>query len=162
MNLEPIRLNFGAYYQFWCIGPDGRLKWYDGFKNVVPNLGGADALDKYLAGVTYTAAWYMGLKGTGTPQLTDTLASHATWSEVNPYTGNRPAVTWNAASGKSKASQTVAFSITAAGPTTVAGGFLCTVNTGTSGLLFSAGDFTQGNKSVTTGDTINAVVTVTC
>jgi hypothetical protein len=38
---------------------------------------------------------------------------------------------------------------------TIAGAFLCSVNSGTSGILFSAGDFTGGDKIVDSGDTLS-------
>jgi hypothetical protein len=38
---------------------------------------------------------------------------------------------------------------------TIAGAFLCSVSSGTSGILFSAGDFTGGDKIVDSGDTLS-------
>ncbi len=43
--------------------------------------------------------------------------------------------------------------------TTVAGAFLATVASGTSGILFSEGDFTGGDKLVANGDTLNVTYT---
>jgi hypothetical protein len=42
---------------------------------------------------------------------------------------------------------------------TIAGAFLCTVDSGTSGILFSAGDFTGGDNLVDSGDTLNVTYT---
>ena len=147
------------HYAFECRGADGELKWTEDFENTVVTGGADDLLDKYFAGSAYTAAWYLGLKGTGTAAATDTLASHGTWVEVNPYTGNRPALSFASASARSKVATAVSYSITLAGPTTVAGAFTSSVNTGTAGILYSAGDFAT-SRSVVSGDTLNCTLTV--
>ncbi len=145
------------HYDVECIGADGVLKWAESFDNLVTTGGKDDLLDKYFAGSAYTAAWYLGLKGTGTAAAGDTMASHATWSEVNPYTGNRPALSWSAASAGSKAATVVSYSITSSA--TVAGAFTATSNTGTTGILYSAGDFGT-SRSVVSGDTLNVTLTL--
>jgi hypothetical protein len=153
----------GVYFAE-CRGPDGVLKWTDTFYNTVMTLGKNDLLDKYLAGSGYTASFFMGLKSTGTAVIGDTLASHASWTEVGGTNApaysqaTRPAPSWSAASGGSKAtSASVTFSITSSG--TVAGAFLVTSNSTkdntATGILFSAGDFTGGSKTVANGDTLS-------
>jgi hypothetical protein len=150
-----------------CHDKDGNLKWEDTFDNVVTTVGGNDMLDKYLAGSAYTAAFYLGLISsvgyTGAPVIGDTAASHATWTEAgatnNPtYSqGARPTAAWSAASAKSKAlSSALAYTITGAGGT-IKGSFLSTVATkdSTTGVLFSAGLFSGGDKVVTAGDTVS-------
>lgn len=145
-------------YRVECVGADGRVKWVEEFSNLVTTAGKNDLMTKYFKGSTYTAAWYLGLKGTGSAAVGDTLASHAGWSEVNPYSGNRPAITFGTASGGSlAASSAVSYSIT--GSATVAGAFVASANTGTSGTLYSAGDFTAA-RSVVSGDTLNVTPTV--
>lgn len=135
------------------------VQWKETFHNLVTNEGRNDILTKYFKGSSYTAAWYLGLKGTGSAAAGDTLASHAGWSEVTPYSGNRPAITWGTASSQSlAASSAVSYSIT--GTSTVAGAFISSVNTGTSGILYSAGDF-GASRSVASGDTLNVTPTVT-
>lgn len=146
-------------YDVVCTGADGVEKWRDGFDNLVTTVGKNDLLDKYFKGSAYTAAWFLGLKGSGAPVVGDTLASHASWSEVNPYTGNRPAITFGTSASGSNTATAVSYAITLAGPTTVAGGFVSSVNTGTAGILYSAGDFSSA-RSVAAGDTLNVTLTV--
>ena len=135
-----------------------KLKWEDTFHNLVTNAGRNDVIDKYFKGSSYTAAWYLGLKGTGSAAAADTLASHGGWSEVTPYSGNRPAITFGSTSSQSNTASAVSISINATA--TVAGAFIGSVNTGTSGILYSAGDF-AASRSVASGDTLNVTPTVT-
>lgn len=144
-------------YRMRCIGPDGVEKWSETFENLVTTQGKTDILDKYLKGSSYTAAWYLGLKGAGSAAASDTLASHSGWSEVTPYAGNRPAITWGTTSSGSNTATAVSYSIT--GSATVAGAFVCTVSTGTSGVLYSAGDF-DASRSVANGDTLSVTPTL--
>ena len=151
-------------YHIECYGSDGALKWSDDFNNLVTTVGKNAMLDQYLAGSAWsTGTVYMGLKGTGTAAAADTMASHATWSELN-ITANRSTVAFSAASAGAKANSSVtAFSITAAGPTTVAGVFVVVGGTNaisnTTGTLFSAGDFAT-SRSVISGDTLNVTYSV--
>lgn len=161
------RLAAQGYFEVVCVDKDGNEKWRDTIKNLVTTLGKNDLLDKYLKGSGYTQTVRMGLKGTGTPDVADTQASHATWNEVGlanapTYTGNRKDVTMGAASAGSSVSPTQSFAMTSSG--TVSG---CFINNGgsatkdnTTGILFSAGDFSAGDKTVTSGDTINVTYTL--
>lgn len=144
-------------YRFECFDADGNLKWAEEITNLVTTEGKNDILDKYFKGSAYTAAWYLGLKGTGSAAAGDTLASHSGWSEVTPYSGNRPAITFGTTSAGSNTATAVSFSINATA--TVAGAFIGSVNTGTSGKLYSAGDF-AASRSVVSGDTLNVTPTV--
>jgi hypothetical protein len=151
-----------------CFGQDGNLKWEEKNHNLVVNEGLKDMNDKYFSGATYTAAWYLGLitgPGSGTTiAAADTLASHTGWTEYTDYTGNRKAVTFGAAtladpSVISNSAAPNAFVITAPGGT-VAGAFLASVDTGTSGILFSASDFqSPGDRAVVAGDTLSVTYT---
>lgn len=126
--------------------------------NLVTTVGKTDIVDKYLKGSSYTAAWYLILAGTGTKAAGDTLASHAGWSEVTPYSGNRPAITWGTTSGGANTASAVSISIT--GSATVAGAGCCTVNSGTSGTLYNVSDF-AASRTVASGDTLNVTPTIT-
>jgi hypothetical protein len=151
-----------------CFGQDGNLKWEEKNPNLVVNVGLQDMNAKYFAGSAYTAAWYLGLitgPGSGTTiAAADTLASHAGWTEFTDYAGNRKAVTFAAAtladpSVVTNSSGPNAFVITAPGGT-VAGAFLTSVDTGTSGILFSASDFqSPGDRAVVAGDTLSVTYT---
>lgn len=144
-------------YDVVCVGPDGQEKWRDGFDNLVTTVGKNDLLDKYFKGAAYTAAWFLGLKGAGTAVAGDTAASHAGWPEVNPYTGNRPTIAFGTSSAGANAATAVAYTIT--GTATVAGAFVQSANTGTTGILYSAGDFASA-RSVASGDTLNVTLSV--
>lgn len=144
-------------YDIVCRGPDGVEKWRETFRNLVTTEGKNDILDKYFKGSSYTAAWYLGLKGSGSAAAGDTLASHSGWSEVTPYSGNRKAITFGTTSGGSNTATEVSFAIT--GTATVAGGFVASVNSGTSGKLYSVGDFNV-SRGVASGDTLGATLTV--
>lgn len=134
------------------------VKWRDQFHNLVVTQGRDDILDIMFDAATQITSWFLGLKGTGSAAAGDTLASHGGWSEVNPYSGNRPGITFGEpSSGSLSASSAVSYSIT--GSATVAGAFICSVNTGTSGRLYSAGDFASP-RSVANGDTLNVTPTV--
>lgn len=147
------------HYHIECVGADGEVKWVEDIDNLVTTVGKTDIVDKYFKGSAYTAAWFLGLKGAGSAVVGDTLASHGGWAEVNPYTGNRPAITFGTTAAGSNTATAVSYAITLAGPTTVAGAFVASVNTGTGGTLYSAGDF-AASRSVVSGDTLNVTITV--
>lgn len=144
-------------FEIECIGPDGNVKWRETVRNLVMTAGKTDLIDKYLKGSAYTAAWYLLLKGAGSIAAGDTLASHAGWTELTPYAGNRPAITWGTTSAGSNTATAVSISINATA--TIAGAGCCTVNTGTSGVLYNMSDF-AASRSVASGDTLNVTPTL--
>jgi hypothetical protein len=138
------------------------------FPNLLTNVGKNDILDKYLKGAAYTQTIRMGLKGTGSAAAGDTQASHAGWLEQGlanapTYTGNRKDVTMGSASSQVSTSPVQAFAITSTGTV-----FGCFINNGgsatkddTTGVLFSAGDFSGGSRAVVNLDTLNVTYTLT-
>ena len=152
-------------YTVECVGADGQVKWSETIKNLVVTVGKNAMLDEFFAGSAYTAAWYLGLvDGTSSPtyNAADTMGSHAGWSEFTSYSeATRPAPTWSSASAGSKATTATSFSISGSG--TVAGAFMTTgsAKSGTTGTLYSAGNFTGGSRTVASGDTLNVTYTAT-
>jgi hypothetical protein len=147
-----------------CFDKDGNLKWSAEESNLVVNVG-----LQYMAGTALTStaqitSWFIGLYGSGAtnaPAAGDTMASHAGWTEVTPYSGTRPAATFAAATNANPSVVTntaspASFAITSTA--TVGGAFLTSNSTagGSTGVLFSAADFqAPGDRSVVNGDTLN-------
>ena len=166
-ELEEVRalkrntIKIGGVFHFKCFDKNGNLKWEDEAKNLVVNVGLNHVLDVVLHNETQIATWYIGLKNTGTPAAADTLATHASWTENSNYTDNRKEFVEAAASSQSitNSANVASFSINA-DTQTIAGAFLCSVASGTTGTLFSVADFTGGNKSADNGDTIEVTYTI--
>lgn len=157
------QLQPSGVYTFECFDAAGNLKWRDTLQNLVTTVGKNDLLDKYLSGSAYTAAWFLGLIGTtgySAVAAGDTAASHAGWTESVVYSNStRPAPSWGSASAGSKASTATAFNINAGD--TIKGAFLISNSTksGTTGVLYSAGLFSGGDRLVANLDTLNVTYT---
>lgn len=158
------KVGLGGVFSVECIGIDGQVKWKDEGHNLVVNTGLQYLNTQVFKGVTYTATWYMGLVNTAaTYAAGDTMLLHTGWTENVSYVQSaRPTMSFGTASTADPSvivSGVVAFTMNNTG--TIAGAFLTTDNTksGTSGTLFSAGNFTVGDRPVVTGDTINVTYT---
>lgn len=150
----------GGVFTVACHGPDGQLKWEDSFHNLVVNVGLKDMNEKFFSGSGYTAAWYIGLVNSGASYAAgNTASSHAGWTENTDYSqANRPQLSFGASTTANPSVITASaatFSMT--NTATIGGAFVINDNTkgGTSGILFSAGNFSGGNKTVANGDTLN-------
>jgi hypothetical protein len=158
----------GGVYKVQCVGADGQVKWEEEMQNLVVNQGLQSMVSVYLDGATQITTWYLGLitgPGSGTTIAAgDTLASHAGWTEFTNYSGNRKTATFGTAttadpSVLNNSASPASFVISGAGGT-VAGAFLTSVDSGTSGTLFSASDFqSPGDRVVVSGDTLNVSYT---
>ena len=157
-------------YKIQCHDAQGNLKWEAESKNLVVNVGLQDMNAKYFTGSAYTATWYIGLYGAGasnTPAASDTMSSHAGWTENTGYSNaTRPACTFatpttaNPSVATNSASP-ASFTINAT--STVGGAFLTSNNTvgGSTGTLFSAADFgAPGDRSVASSDILNVTYTL--
>ena len=162
----------GVYHAI-CHDAQGNLKWEDNAHNMLMTLGKNLNLNNTFNN-TAMGASFMGLKGVGSPVVSDTMTSIANWTLAGGnITANRATITAAMAAAALSVSPAsaittaspIVFSITSAGPTTIAGCYVniggTNGNTNTTGTLFSAGDFTGGTKSVTAGDTISVTYTLT-
>ena len=156
----------GGVFHVQCFDKDGNLKWATSDHNLVVSEGLQYMNTQFFKGASYTAALYLGLitgPGSGTTfAAADTLASKA-WTEFTDYSGSRKLVAFGTASTASPSviasSAASSFTISGAGGV-VAGAFLTTVASGTSGVLFSESDFTSpGDRTVVSGDTLNVTYT---
>jgi len=172
----------GIYHAI-CYDALGNIKWEADAPNLVMAVGKQALFDYYFGatgtgGGTAAGANYMGLcGGTATYTAADTMGSH-TWTEVGgtnapAYSGNRQSPTWTAATSSgttpsnvtTKAASAVTFTFTSGG--TVNG---CFINGGasasatkdtTTGVLYSAGNFTGGSKTVAATDTLSVTYSTT-
>ena len=161
ISFAPVR---STHYKVDCIRK-GELIWTEEFDNIVVNEGLNDSLYKHLKGSAYTAAWYVGLAGTGSKVAGDTAAEIGgtnAWSEVTNYTqGVRQTLTLGSVSGQSvdnslnKASFTINTTITIYGAFVVSS----SVKNGTSGVLYGVGDF-GSSKDCESGDVL--ILSITC
>jgi hypothetical protein len=160
--------NFGGVFTVECRDTDGNLKWVEEFHNLVVNEGLQYINTQFFKGVTYSATWYMGLvTGPGasnTYAAGDTMASHAGWTENTAYVQSaRPTMAFGTASTADPSVITTSSPVvfTMSGSAIIAGAFVTTDNTknGTTGTLFSVGNFTVGDRPIVSGDTLNVTYT---
>jgi hypothetical protein len=155
-----------TYHTLQCHGPDGELKWEETIENLTVNSGLAYMLSNFWKGSNYTGAFSVGLKGSGTIAATDTMASHAGWSEVVGYSqAARPGLTFGSVTGTTTASLDNSGAPAALGinaTVTVAGAFIVTDSTkgGTAGTLIGASDFATP-RSMGSGDSLSVTTTMT-
>ena len=157
-------------YTIQCFDAQGNLKWEAESKNLVVNVGLQDMNAKYFTGSAYTATWYIGLYGAGasnTPAASDTMSSHAGWTENTGYSNaTRPVCTFGTPttanpSVATNSASPASFTINAT--STVGGAFLVSNSTkgGTTGTLYSAADFSApGDRSVASSDILNVTYTL--
>ena len=156
-------------YHVECRDKDGNLKWTAESKNLVVNAGLQYMAGSALTSTTQVTTWYLGLYGaaaSNTPAAGDTMASHAGWTEIVPYSNaNRVTATLAASTNANPSVVTntaspAVFNID--DTATVGGAFLTSANdkSGATGTLFSAADFgAPGDRSVVDGDTLSVTYT---
>jgi len=157
-------------YKIQCHDAQGNLKWEAESKNLVVNGGLQDMNAKYFTGSAYTATWFLGLYGAGatnTPAASDTMSSHAGWTENTGYSNaTRPTCTFGTPttanpSVATNSASPASFNINAT--STVGGAFLVSNSTkgGTTGTLYSAADFgSPGDRAVVNSDVLTLTYTL--
>ena len=175
-------LGIEGHYHVECRDANGNLKWEESFPNLVNEVGKELLLNTLLrTSSTYTTTGpFLGLIGGATPTFgtgTDTMTSHAGWTEFTNYTVGGSAVRGTAvfASATSTGSTptnvttctaaSITYTITGGGGT-VSGCFLVTgsgassTQSNTGGVLYSAGAFAVA-KVTTAGDTVSVTYSTT-
>jgi hypothetical protein len=169
-----------GHYHVVCRDADGNVKWEDSFPNLVNAIGKELMLDTLLSGSSYTTVGpFLGLISGASPTFaaSDTMTSHAGWTEFIAYTVGGSAVrgtaSFSAATSTgttptnvtTKTASAITYTITGGGGT-VGGCFLVTGSgasstlSNTGGTLYSAGAF--GTAKVTTaGDTVSVTYSTT-
>ena len=176
----PEGMGIEGYYHVVCRDAEGNVKWEDQFPNLVVAVGKQLMLDTLLSGTSYTTVGpFLGLiSGSGsTYSASDTMTSHAGWTEFTNYTVGGSAVRGTASFGSAtsagstptnvttKTATAITYTITGAGGT-VGGCFLVTgsgassTQGNTSGTLYSAGSFSTA-KITTAGDTVSVTYSTT-
>ena len=155
------KLLMGGTFTLICRAKDGAIKWAEKTSNMVVAEGINHILDVTFTGATQTNPFYCGLTD-ATPTLAsgDTLASHAGWTELTIYTGDRQAyVDVRSDHVVSNTASKASFYISTAG--TVGGALMTDAATGSSGILLCEAALTGSNRSVVDGDTVSLTYTFT-
>jgi hypothetical protein len=171
-----------GFYKVECRDAAGNLKWEESFPNLVNEVGKELMFNTLLrTSSTYTTVGpFLGLIGGAAPTFgtgTDTMTSHAGWTEFVNYTVGGSAVrgtaVFSAASSTGSTptnvttctASSITYTITGAGGT-VSGCFLVTgagavdTQSNTGGVLYSAGAFAVA-KVTTAGDTVSVTYSTT-
>ena len=170
-----------GHYVVECRDANGNLKWEEQFPNLVNAIGKQLLLNTLLttSGTYTTVGPFLGLISGASPTFaaSDTMTSHAGWTEFTAYTVTGSAVRGTAVFGTATSTGTspsnvttstataITYTITGAGGT-VGGCFLTTGSGATStlgntgGTLYSAGAFSVA-KVTTAGDTVSVTYSTT-
>jgi hypothetical protein len=157
---------FDNVYTFRAYDKNGNLLWEDVIHNTVCDLGITDVWEQYFNGANYTAGHYITLISvTPTVATGDDMTTHAGWTEVVAYDeATRPQLVWDSASNKEIDNSSSPARFTISTNNTTFGGAVITTSdqkSGTAGILFGGGAFSNGNKQLSDGDYVDVTVTIT-
>lgn len=161
-----------SLYTIECFDSEGNLRWAEHFGNVVTQIGRTHLLNKYFLGSSYTAAWYVGLKGsTHAVTSSDVMAStQRDWTESTAYSeGSRRPINLGTVSSsqQSVSNSSTKSTFTINQTATIYGAFVTDstqISTGSTYTLYGVADFdtpSSSGRSVVSGDTLNITVTLT-
>jgi hypothetical protein len=171
-----------GHYIVECRDKDGNMKWSETFPNLVNAVGKELMLNTLLrtSGTYTTVGPFLGLISGAAPTFgtgSDTMSSHAGWTEFTNYTvggsGVRGTAVFSAASSTGStpsnvttcAASAITYTITSSGGT-VGGCFLVTgtgavsTQNDTNGVLYSAGAFSTARVTIA-GDTVAVTYSTT-
>lgn len=153
-------LYFGGVFHLKCYDERGFLKWDDEAKNLVVDEGLQHILDGLFASGTQIDPFYVGLTDNSpTVSSTDEMGGHGGWTEFTEYTSDRKEyVDVRSSNSVTNSASAASFSITSTGGG-VGGAFLVSNASGSTGVLLSAGALSGGNRSPSSGDTVEVTYT---
>lgn len=160
-RVQTTKARASGVWKVTCRTKEGKIRWVEEIPNLVVNTGLDKILTDTFKSSGYTAAWYIGLKGSGTPVAGDTMASHGSWTENTSYDESvRQTFTPGTVASQAVSNSASPAVFTMSGAFSVYGAFLTTSNTkgGTAGTLYSAGDF-DTVRSGGDGDTLTVEYT---
>lgn len=150
-----------------CRGPDGVIKWEDDAPNLVTTAGKNELLDAAIKTGQAAPTYYLGLvtgPGVAGANVADTMGSHAGWTENTSYDeATRVAFVPGAIASGSVANTASPAVFTLSASVTIGGSFLTdgSAKGGTTGVLYSVGAFSNGDKTGADNDTITVTYTAT-
>lgn len=151
-------IKIGGHFAAFFYDVGGNLREVVPIKNLVPAAACNDVLDVYLGGGTQKTQWWIAPKGSGAVADSDTMASHPGWAEITAYSETtRQLFVPGAAVNKSIDNDGDEPTFTAnEDGVEISGSFLCSGSTkgGTADLLFAAGDFPDGTRTLNTGESV--------
>lgn len=164
MNLGIDKIKFVGKFMMQVLRAGAVVASID-VTNAVTTEGKNKIFDSFFRNQAQPATWYIGLlNGDGTftgTAVTDTMSSHAQWTEFTAYTEavRQTWVTVAASNGSISNTTAATFNINATG--SVRGIFITSdnVKNGVTGILWSTGLFTA-NLSVVNGDQVKITYTV--
>lgn len=162
MIIQPYKIGFE--YLFQAFDREGRLKWEERLRNLIPTAGLNYIVSAAMAGGAQFSTWYLGLSETAyAPVAGETMTTIMTNApECTTYAGGaRKTLTPGAVAAGLYSNTASPAEFVFSGAATIRVGFMSTVAThaSTTGLLISAVQF-PSPKVMATGETLKVTAGV--